>query len=130
LTDTGTTLPATLSTIEGKIDTVDTVADSIAAKTDNLPEGIKKNTAWAVPFSFEMLDETDGYTLETGASVTASMKIDGAGWASMTNSVAEEGSTATYEISIAAADTNGTIIAWRFVADGCRTLYFRFKTEE
>jgi len=36
-TDTGTTLPATLTTIEGKVDTVDTVADAIKAKTDNLP---------------------------------------------------------------------------------------------
>ena len=31
LVDTGTTLPATLSTIEGKVDTVDTVADSISS---------------------------------------------------------------------------------------------------
>jgi len=31
LTDTGTTLPATLSTIEGKVDTVDTVVDSISS---------------------------------------------------------------------------------------------------
>ena len=31
LVDTGTTLPATLSTIEGKVDTVDTVVDSISS---------------------------------------------------------------------------------------------------
>lgn len=34
LTDTGTTLPATLGTIEGKIDTVDTVVDAILVDTD------------------------------------------------------------------------------------------------
>ena len=33
LVDTGTTLPATLTTIEGKIDTVDTVVDAILADT-------------------------------------------------------------------------------------------------
>jgi hypothetical protein len=33
LVDTGTTLPATLTTIEGKIDTVDTVADAILVDT-------------------------------------------------------------------------------------------------
>jgi len=40
LEDTGTTLPATLATIEGKIDTVDGIADAIKAKTDNLNFGV------------------------------------------------------------------------------------------
>lgn len=39
LVDTGTTLPATLSTIEGKIDTVDLNVDAIKAVTDLLPDG-------------------------------------------------------------------------------------------
>ncbi len=38
LVDTGTDIPATLSTIEGKIDTVDTVVDAIQAVTDLLPD--------------------------------------------------------------------------------------------
>lgn len=41
LVDTGTTLPATLSTMEGKIDTVDGVADSILVDTNEL------QTDWA-----------------------------------------------------------------------------------
>jgi hypothetical protein len=36
LIDTGTTLPATLTTIEGKVDTVDTVVDAVKVKTDQL----------------------------------------------------------------------------------------------
>ena len=36
LVDTGTTLPATLSTIEGKVDTVDTVVDAILVDTNEL----------------------------------------------------------------------------------------------
>jgi hypothetical protein len=41
LTDTGTTLPATLSTIEGKVDTVDTVVDSISS---TLSSGVTVST--------------------------------------------------------------------------------------
>ena len=37
LVDTGTTLPATLTTIEGKVDTVDTVVDAVKVKTDLIP---------------------------------------------------------------------------------------------
>jgi len=36
LTDTGTTLPATLTTIEGKVDTVDTVVDTILVDTADI----------------------------------------------------------------------------------------------
>jgi len=36
LVDTGTTIPATLTTIEGKIDTLDTVVDAVKVKTDKL----------------------------------------------------------------------------------------------
>jgi hypothetical protein len=37
LVDTGTTLPATLTSIEGKVDTVDTVIDAVKLKTDLIP---------------------------------------------------------------------------------------------
>jgi len=40
LVDTGTTLPATLSTIEGKVDTVDTVADGIQTDLSNGVDGL------------------------------------------------------------------------------------------
>lgn len=41
LTDTGTTLPATLTTIEGKIDTIDTIVDAILVDTGtDLPTAI------------------------------------------------------------------------------------------
>ena len=40
LVDTGTTLPATLSTMEGKIDTVDTVADGIQTDLSNSTDGL------------------------------------------------------------------------------------------
>lgn len=40
LVDTGTTLPATLSTIEGKIDTVDTNVDAVLVDTDSTIPGL------------------------------------------------------------------------------------------
>jgi len=48
LVDTGTTLPATLTTIEGKVDTVDTVVDGIQTDLSNGTDGlgaIKADTA-------------------------------------------------------------------------------------
>jgi hypothetical protein len=38
--DTGTTLPATLTTIEGKVDTVDTVVDGIQTDLSNGTDGL------------------------------------------------------------------------------------------
>lgn len=53
LTDTGTTLPATLTTIEGKVDTVDTVVDGIQTDLSNATDGLGaiKTAVDAIPTS-------------------------------------------------------------------------------
>jgi len=60
LTDTGTTLPATLSAIDGKIDTVDGVADSILEDTGTTLPATLAGLSTFNPTS----DTTDGVTYE------------------------------------------------------------------
>ena len=53
LVDTGTTIPATLSTMDGKIDTIDTVADSILSDTGT--DGVVLSTATLQSIADEIL---------------------------------------------------------------------------
>jgi len=103
---------AAATAIEAKVDTVDTVVDGIKAKTDNFPEAIQRNTAFA-NFPFTMVDSS-GDPL-TGLTVTATRRVDGGAFAACANSVTEVGN-GWYTIDLAAADLNGTIIALRFTA--------------
>ncbi len=89
----------------------------IKAKTDNLPSGIKKNTALA-KFSFLMLDSTDHVTPKTGLTgFTAQRSLDGVAFAACANAVTEL-ANGVYLIDLAAGDLNGDVITLRFVATG------------
>jgi hypothetical protein len=92
----------------------DTVA--IKAKTDNLPEGIKKNTAYS-NFQFFMRDTSDHVSAKTGLSVSSNRSIDGGAFASTANSPSEI-SNGFYKIDLDAADLNGDTISFRFSATG------------
>lgn len=140
LVDTGTTLPASLTAVynalkteidanEAKIDIIDTAVDAIKTKTDYLPDGIKKNTALS-NFAFTMVDATDGFTVETGLTVTAQRIIDGGGLTSCVNSPSEIGSTGIYRIDLAAADLNGDVITLRFTATGAADHIVHIHTEQ
>lgn len=89
-------------------------------------DGIKKNTALS-NFEFLMVDATDGYTEETGLSVTAQRSIDGAAFGACANAVTEV-SNGIYKINLAAADLNGDVITLRFSATGARTRLITIKT--
>lgn len=73
---------------------------------------IKKNTALA-NFMFLMVDSTDHVTPKTGLTITATMSIDGAAFASCANS-ATEVANGMYKINLAATDLNGDVITLRF----------------
>ena len=92
-------------------------ADIDQIKAD-LPSRPTKNTALSA-FAFFMVDATDGYTPETGLSVTATRSIDGAAFASCANAVSEV-ANGVYKIDLAAADLNGNVIVLRFTASGAR----------
>lgn len=89
-------------------------------------DGIKKNTVLS-NFEFLMVDATDGYTEETGLSVTAQRSIDGAAFGACANAVTEV-SNGIYKINLAAADLNGDVITLRFSATGARTRLITIKT--
>ena len=91
-------------------------------------DGIQKNTALA-NFEFLMVDATDGYTEETGLTVTAQRSIDGAAFAACANAVTEL-SNGIYKISLAATDLNGDVITLRFSATGARTRLVTIKTNQ
>jgi len=135
LTDTGTTIPGVLGSPAGAdmstdiaaikadsaailTDTGTTIPATITALQADLPNKITKNTALA-GFPFKMVDATDGYTAETGVSVTATRSIDGAAFAACANAAAEVAS-GWYKIDLAAADLNGDTIVLRFTGTGCR----------
>jgi len=100
---------------------------AIKAKTDNLPEGIQKNTALS-NFEFLMVDSSDHITPKTGLTVTAQRSIDGAAFAACANSVSEV-SNGIYKINLAAADLNGDVITFKFTATGADATYITLKTE-
>ena len=78
LVDTGTTLPATLSTIEGKVDTVDTVADSIKAVTDNLPDSGALSSLATASALATVDTNVDSVLVETGTTIPATLRtLDG-----------------------------------------------------
>ena len=82
---------------------------------------LKKNTAFA-GFSFPMYD-TNG-TPATGLTVTATRSLDGAAFASCTNSVSEI-SGGAYTISLSAADLNGNDCLLKFSASGAKALFIK-----
>lgn len=95
---------------------VKTLSDAIKAKTDNLPAGIKKNTALS-NFEILLVSSSDHITPVTGATVTATRSIDGGAFAACSNSVTEV-SGGVYKIDLAASDLNGDVITLKFAATG------------
>jgi len=118
----------TLLATAAALTTVDTVVDAIKAKTDNLPEGIKKNTALS-NFPVLMVLSSDHVTSATGKTVSGYRSIDGGAFASVTGAIAEV-SNGLYQFDAAAADTNGDTIMWRFTATDCDDTWIPIKTEE
>lgn len=106
----------TAGTKDSEIDTINTAAAAIQAKTDGLPGGIAKNTA-LTNFEFFMVDSTDNKTGKTGLSVTAQRSIDGAAFGACANS-ASEVSSGVYKIDLDASDLNGDVVTLRFTAGG------------
>ena len=131
----GASIAADLVVIDDFLDTevaailaaVDTEVAAIKAKTDNLPEGIQKNTALA-NFEFFMVLASDHISAATGLTITAERSIDGGAFAAMTNTAVEV-SAGIYKINLAAADTNGDFITYKFTSATADATLISFKTE-
>lgn len=94
----------------------DAVAGSVVREiaVNAIPTGIVKNAAFA-GFMFQMYD-TAGNP-KTGLTITAEVALDGAPYSACTNVAAEVGA-GTYTIDLAAADTNGNCLTFRFTGSG------------
>lgn len=89
-------------------------AAGLVAVTSN----IKKNAASRLTFT--MTDSTS-HNPKTGLTVSGQVSIDGVAFASLTNAVTEI-SNGDYTVSLAAADTNGNALMFRFTATGADDL--------
>lgn len=81
---------------------------------------LKKNTALA-KFAFVMTDSTN-HNPATGKTVTATRSIDGAAFGAGTLGTPTEVSNGLYYVDLAAGDTNGNVVTYRFTASGCDDL--------
>jgi len=73
LTDTGTTLPATLTTIEGKVDTVDTVVDTILVDTADMQPKLGTPAADVSADIAAVKVDTAAILVDTGTTIPASL---------------------------------------------------------
>lgn len=111
---------AALTSLDTKVDTIDGIVDNIRAG------GVVKNAAYA-DLPILMVDATDGITPETGLTVAGTRSIDGGAFASIAGTIAEV-SNGVYSVDLAAADTNGDSIIYRFTGTGARDTFVTVKT--
>jgi hypothetical protein len=86
---------------------------------------VKQDTALN-DFMFPLFNSSGAVV--TGATVTATRSINGASFASCTNSVTEVGS-GFYTINLSASDLNGTVIALLFTASGAVSTAYTLVTQ-
>lgn len=87
----------------------------VAVKIPLTATNIAKNASLNA-FSFQMTDATT-YAPKTGLTVSGQVSIDGAAYTNLTNAVSEVGN-GTYKVNLAAADTNGNVLNFKFTATG------------
>ena len=110
LTDTGTTIPGTITTLQAD-------STAIKAKTDNLPSGITKNVALS-DFNFYMVLSSDHVTEATGKTVAGTISKDGGAFAALTNAIAEIAS-GMYKVDLTQAEMNANIVSLKFTETDC-----------
>ena len=105
----------------------DSKVTDIKSKTDNQPEGIKRNTVGG-DFHLGMVLSSDDKTPATGKTVTCQRSIDTGAFVNMTAITATEIGSGEYRVALSAADTNGEWITYKFTAPDCNTKKIKFKT--
>ncbi len=121
LTDTGTTLPATLASILSDsnailVDTGTTLPASITALQNDSPGYPTKGVA-LTNFVFFMVDSADHVSAKTGLTVTATVGKDGGAFAGSTNSSSEI-SDGFYKLTITSTEMNADVVSLKLMADG------------
>jgi hypothetical protein len=113
LTDTGTTLPATLSTIEGKVDTVDSNVDAVLVDTGtDIParfDGIEGATFVTGTDSLEAIRNRGDAAWTTGS---------GTGLSSLATGTAQAGAAGTITLAAGASATDDLFNGTRILLTG------------
>jgi hypothetical protein len=109
--------------VQNKTSTVALTNTTVATVTSvtnavSIASNLKKNASGRLTFT---LTDSTTHNPKTGVTVTAQVSIDGAAFASCTNSVVEI-SNGAYTLSLAAADTNGNCLMFRFTGTGADDL--------
>jgi hypothetical protein len=118
-----------LAAVDTEIATLQTDVTTIKNKTNNLPEGIQKNTALS-NFTFFMADSSDHVTGKTTLTVTGQRSKDGGAFANLDNTASiAEISNGFYKINLTANDLNADVVALRFTATGADATVLLIKTE-
>lgn len=89
-------------------------------------KGIAKNTAHS-DIEFLMVSASDHFTPKTGLTVTGTRSIDGAAFTSVDGTIAEV-ANGIYQFDAVAADLNGEIITFRFIATAADDRFITVKT--
>lgn len=116
------TEPATAVQNRQEMDSNSTQLSAIKAKTDNLPSTLKKNTA-ITGFTFPMKDSS-GDLVPGLSDITFQISLDGISYSTITNngSIAEIGSTGTYQVNLTAGDLNGDVAALKLTSASAQTV--------
>lgn len=77
---------------------------------------------------FVMVDATDGLTLETGLTVTATKSLNGTTAFSATTGTVTEIANGVYSFDASAADMNGALVVFKFAATGAANAYVTIRT--
>lgn len=101
-------------------------ADIDQIKAD-LPARITKNVALS-NVAFKLVDETDGYSAETGLTPTCTVSKDGGAFNACSNVAVEIGG-GVYRIDLTQTEMNANIVVLRVAASGARTVEIAFYTQ-
>jgi hypothetical protein len=99
----------------GLVDITQSAADKVWTSTSRtLTDGIQKNAAFN-NLEFLMVLTADHVTPAPGVAVTGQRSVDGGGFVNISGAIAEV-SNGIYQVDLAAADTNGDVITYKFSA--------------
>ncbi len=138
LVDTDVIDDGTSGLVKIASDVAAVLVDTAELQTDDVPgliaaltaalllHNIQKNVAFT-GFPVVMYLSSDHVTPAPGKTVTVQMSIDKGALAGVGGSMAEA-TQGLYHFDPAQADTNGTLITWRFTAADCDDRWFHFQT--
>ena len=104
---------------------LDLILDSVLA---DIEATVPQKNAEYLNIVIPMIDETDDVSPKSGLTVTVTVSKDGSSYGATTGSIAEIGTTGTYQFDADAADMNGDEVMFKFSASGANDTFRGFTT--